>query len=77
MKNEPLMRFEAWLYRTGQKKEAERKAAGIITPEEAQAAQVSAHLDGLVKFARTEWSPTAQRELDRLILAYWKLRDTK
>jgi len=53
-------------------KKTERQAAGIITPEEAQAAQVSTHLDGLLKFSRVEWSPLAQRELSRLVLAYYK-----
>jgi len=72
MENKPLMRFNTWLDLIGQKRDAERKAAGIIMPEEAQAAQVITHLDGLVKFARVEWSPMAQRELSRLILAYYK-----
>ena len=57
------------------RKEAERIAAGIVTPEEAQAAQdrrradcISA--DGLLHFAANEWSEAAFNQLNSLLKLY-------
>ena len=57
------------------RKEAERRAAGIITPEEAHAAQDRRRadlisVDGLLRFAASEWSEAAFNQPNDLLKLY-------